>query len=161
MRSPPQPLASAFSVYPFFQFPRVPVDAGYLWVVSHAVVEETITEVQQEASGEQHAHIVQELNVVAANCHVCQAQNANTGVSSALPALSSHSDVLMDNGSEEQAMESFFPILDAKSQRLKHLLRRYPYVSKARARDCLPPLAVHGRAEPAKDDVEIFGGIQK
>ena len=67
----------------------------------------------------------------------------------------------MDNGSEEQAMESFFPILDAKSQCLKHLLRRYPYVSKTRARDCLPPLAVHGRAEPAKDDVEISESIRK
>ena len=34
VRSPPQPLASAFGAYPFFWFPRVPVDAGYLWVVS-------------------------------------------------------------------------------------------------------------------------------
>ena len=93
------------------------------------------------------------------NCHVCQAWNTNTGASSALPSLSSHSD-LMDNGSEEQATESFFSTLNAKSQCLKHLLRRYPYVSKARARDCLP-LAVHGRVGPAKDDVEISGSIQK
>ena len=34
VRSPPQPLASAFSAYFLLRFPRVPVDAGYHWVVS-------------------------------------------------------------------------------------------------------------------------------
>ena len=34
MRSSPQPLASALSAYLLLRFPRVPVDAGYLWVVS-------------------------------------------------------------------------------------------------------------------------------
>lgn len=44
-------------------------------------------------------------------CHVCQAQNTNTEVSSAFPA--------------EQATESPLPALDTKSQCLKHLLRKY------------------------------------
>ena len=34
MRSPPQPFASALGAFFHLQFPRVPVDAGYLWVVS-------------------------------------------------------------------------------------------------------------------------------
>ena len=39
MRSPPQPIASALGAYPIPRFPRVPVDTGYLWVVSDVQVE--------------------------------------------------------------------------------------------------------------------------
>ena len=36
MRSSPQPTASAFGASSTLRFPRVPVDAGYHWVVSYA-----------------------------------------------------------------------------------------------------------------------------
>ena len=45
MRSPPQPTASAFSTYLIPQFPRVPVDAGYLWVVSLSQVCKQLQEI--------------------------------------------------------------------------------------------------------------------
>ncbi|KAI6143823.1 hypothetical protein BKA82DRAFT_4017515 [Pisolithus tinctorius] len=46
-------------------------------------------------------------------------------------------------------------MLPSSSQRLRDLLRRYPYVSRARARDRLPPRAAHGHrveGESTPDD---------
>ncbi|KAG6369921.1 hypothetical protein JVT61DRAFT_13388, partial [Boletus reticuloceps] len=131
------------------------------WDDTPFVTEEIIAQVQQEASGEQHASIIQELNVVAANCHICQARRANIEISSAPARALSDSDLPLDNGDGDHAGESDDPALDAKSRRLKSLLRRYPYVSKARARDLLPPHAVHGREEPAIEDVDALESIQE
>jgi hypothetical protein len=59
------------------------------WDNTAFITEETMNQIQQEPSGEQHASIIRELNVVAANCHLCQAPNSNTRISSAPQALSS------------------------------------------------------------------------
>ncbi|KAN0101312.1 hypothetical protein V8E55_001296 [Tylopilus felleus] len=121
-----------------------PGDIWSQWDDTASVTEQTILQVQQEASGEQHASIIRELNVVAANCLVCQRAN-NIGLqrSQFVPAPSD-SDVSKDQDDIEEDQ----PVLNSKSRRLKNLLRRYPYVSRARARDHLPSQAVHGRTEP-------------
>jgi hypothetical protein len=131
--------------------------AGDIWTEwddTSAVTEHTITAVQQESSGNQLAAIIQELNVVAANCLACQ--RANAGRCSALNDHPFDSDAPNNQESEnenENEEDTNRSIINQKSQRLKQLLRRYPYVNKARARDHLPPRAVHGREEPA---VEIL-----
>jgi len=136
-------------------------DVWRQWDGTPFITEETIAQVQQEASGEQHASIVRELNVVAANCHVCRGQRADAGISS-IPKVPLHgSDVPSDGDGGGHAEESTFPALDAKSQRLQRLLRRYPYVSKSRARDLLPPHAVYGREEPAIEDMDTIQSVRE
>ena len=120
------------------------------WDDTDAVSEDAITQVEQEASGEQHAFIIRELNVVAANCLACQRNNSRQ--SSAPP--NHHADPNISDSPNNEDDEDNEPNVDVKSQRLKMLLRRYPYVSKARSRDRCPPQAVHGRDESAKEDFQ-------
>jgi hypothetical protein len=106
------------------------------WDDTMGVSEESIAEVQNQAFGEVHASIIRELNVVSANCHVCQRMRSRSRAPSLPP---SDDDLQRDDDVEEDQ-----PPLDAKAQHLRNLLRRYPYVNRARARDHLPPRAVHG-----------------
>ncbi|KAL4080396.1 hypothetical protein J3A83DRAFT_4366706 [Scleroderma citrinum] len=106
------------------------------WDDTEAVSEETITEITNEVAGEQHASIIRELNVVGANCLACQRINSKA---------QEHSPTSLDNNlPNDDNLEEDQPPLDAKSQHLRDLLRRYPYTGRARARDFLPPQAVHG-----------------
>ncbi|KAL4064649.1 hypothetical protein J3A83DRAFT_4376894 [Scleroderma citrinum] len=113
-----------------------PGDIWLQWDDTEAVSEETITEITNEVAGEQHASIIHELNVVGANCLACQRINSKAQEHS---PTSLDNDLLNDDNLEEDQ-----PPLDAKSQRLRDLLRHYPYTGRARARDFLPPRAVHG-----------------
>ena len=51
MRSPLQPTASAFGAYSIPRFPRVPVDTGYLWVVSYLDLDSTAVEDEVPVEG--------------------------------------------------------------------------------------------------------------
>ncbi|KAL4061925.1 hypothetical protein J3A83DRAFT_4384674 [Scleroderma citrinum] len=113
-----------------------PGDIWLQWDDTEAVSEETITEITNEVAGEQHASIIRELNVVGANCLACQRINSKA---------QEHSPTSLDNDlPNDDNLEEDQPPLDAKSQCLKDLLRHYPYTGRARARDFLPPRAVHG-----------------
>ena len=50
------------------------------------VSEESIAEVQNQAFGEVHASIIHELNVVSANCHVCQRMHSRSQAPSLPPS---------------------------------------------------------------------------
>ncbi|KAL4065732.1 hypothetical protein V8B97DRAFT_2025634 [Scleroderma yunnanense] len=113
-----------------------PGDIWLQWDDTEAVSEETITEITNEVAGEQHASIIRELNVVGANCLACQRINSKA---------QEHSPTSLDNDlPNDDNLEEDQPPLDAKSQCLRDLLRHYPYTGRARARDFLPPRAVHG-----------------
>ncbi|KAI6137557.1 hypothetical protein BKA82DRAFT_4023828 [Pisolithus tinctorius] len=104
---------------------------GHIWTQwddTEAIGEDILMDVENQSSGEQHATIV--LN----------------------PDVQSDGDFPTDT--EDEGEDHRLP-LDAKSQRLRDLLRRYPYVSRARARDRLPPRAAHGHrveGESTPDD---------
>ncbi|KIO05403.1 hypothetical protein M404DRAFT_25525 [Pisolithus tinctorius Marx 270] len=107
-------------------------------------------DVENQSSGEQHATIICELNVIQANCLHCQRGDDSGNVVN--PYVHSNGDFLTDN--EDEGEDHHLP-LDAKSQCLRDLLWHYPYVSRARARDQLPPQAAHGhqvKEESTPDD---------
>ncbi|KAI5990547.1 hypothetical protein F5J12DRAFT_786485 [Pisolithus orientalis] len=120
------------------------------WDDTKAISEDILMDVENQSSGEQHATIVHELNVIGANCLRCQRGDDSSDVVN--PDVHSDGDFLTDT--EDEGEDHRLP-LDAKSQRLRDLLWRYPYVSRARARDRLPPRAAHGHqveGESTPDD---------
>ncbi|KAI5989786.1 hypothetical protein F5J12DRAFT_786595 [Pisolithus orientalis] len=120
------------------------------WDDTKAISEDILMDVENQSSGEQHATIVRELNVIGANCLRCQRGDDSSNVVN--PDV--HSDGDFPTDTEDEGEDHHLP-LDAKSQRLRDLLRRYPYVSRARARDRLPPRAAHGHqveGESTPDD---------
>ncbi|KAI6140012.1 hypothetical protein BKA82DRAFT_4364396 [Pisolithus tinctorius] len=126
---------------------------GHIWTQwddTEAIGEDILMDVENQSSGEQHATIVRELNVIGANCLRCQRGDDSSNVVN--PDV--HSDGDFPTDTEDEGEDHPLP-LDAKSQRLRDLLRRYPYVSRARARDRLPPRAAHGHrveGESTPDD---------
>ncbi|KAI6149952.1 hypothetical protein BKA82DRAFT_4354048 [Pisolithus tinctorius] len=126
---------------------------GHIWTQwddTEAIGEDILMDVENQSSGEQHATIVRELNVIGANCLRCQRGDDSGDVVN--PDVQSDGDFPTDT--EDEGEDHRLP-LDAKSQRLRDLLRRYPYVSRARARDRLPPRAAHGHrveGESTPDD---------
>ncbi|KAI6137535.1 hypothetical protein BKA82DRAFT_4023805 [Pisolithus tinctorius] len=126
---------------------------GHIWTQwddTEAISEDILMDVENQSSGEQHATIVCELNVIGANCLRCQRGDDSGNVVN--PDVQSDGDFPTDT--EDEGEDHRLP-LDAKSQRLRDLLRHYPYVSRARARDRLPPWAAHGHrveGESTPDD---------
>jgi len=106
------------------------------WDDTMGVSAESIAEVENQAFGEVHASIIRELNVVSAHCLVCQRIRSQSREPSLPP---SDDDLPRDSDIEEDQSP-----LHTKAQHLRNLLRHYPYVNRARARDHLPPRAVHG-----------------
>ncbi|KAI6096131.1 hypothetical protein F5141DRAFT_1067853 [Pisolithus sp. B1] len=125
------------------------------WDDTEALGEDVITDVENEVMGVQDASIICELNVVSANCPVCNRIDA--GVEELSPI---HSDDDLPNEDEDIPEGHQPPLLDSRAQRLRDLLRCYPYVSKARARDSRAPHAVHGRylggKSAAEDPLEVI-----
>lgn len=109
-----------------------PGDIWHQWDDTQALSEDAIVEIENEAS-EEHASVIRNLNVVSANCRKCVVRRPSRPF-----PISSDSDE--DIAADSQDQQS----LDAKSQRLRDLLQRYPYVCSARPRDNLPPRIVHG-----------------
>ncbi|KAI5997367.1 hypothetical protein EDD15DRAFT_2162774 [Pisolithus albus] len=126
-----------------------PGDIWSQWDDTQALTEDAIMEVENEVSGQQDASIIRELNVVGSNCPVCN--RIDPGMDE---HCATHSDDDLPN-EDEDIPTGDQPPLDAKAQRLRDLLRRYPYVSKARDRDSRAPHAVNGaniQVESATED---------
>ncbi|KAI5996591.1 hypothetical protein F5J12DRAFT_896118 [Pisolithus orientalis] len=126
---------------------------GHIWTQwddTEAISEDILMDVENQSSGEQHATIIHELNVIGANClHFQRGDDSGDVVN---PNV--HSDGDFPTDTEDEGEDHCLP-LDTKSQHLRDLLQHYPYVSRARARDQLPPWAAHGHqveGESTPDD---------
>ncbi|KAI5983694.1 hypothetical protein F5J12DRAFT_787758 [Pisolithus orientalis] len=98
---------------------------GHMWTQwddTKAISEDILMDVEHQSSGEQHATIVRELNVIGANCLHCQRGDDSSDVVN--PDVHSDGDFLTDT--EDEGEDHCLP-LDAKSQHLRDLLRHYPY----------------------------------
>ncbi|KAI6137967.1 hypothetical protein BKA82DRAFT_35141 [Pisolithus tinctorius] len=98
---------------------------GHIWTQwdnTKAIGEDILMDVENQSSGEQHATIVHELNVIGANCLHCQRGDDSSNVVN--PDVHSNGDFPTDT--EDEGEDHPLP-LDTKSQHLRDLLRHYPY----------------------------------
>ncbi|KIN94046.1 hypothetical protein M404DRAFT_35452 [Pisolithus tinctorius Marx 270] len=93
-----------------------------MWDDTEAISEDILMDVENQSSGEQHATIVCELNVIGANCLCCQRGDDSSDVVN--PDV--HSDGDFPTDTEDEGEDHHLP-LDATSQHLRDLLRHYPY----------------------------------
>ena len=125
-------------------------DTWTTWDDTSFVAEEDLAAMENEASGQQYAPVVQDLNIACANCIVCQRERwADRSVE---PNIFDGES----NGDEEEEVEDAVDKqknlhseskTKTKTKRLRKLFQLHPDTKRARCRDWMPSGAVKGRLQ--------------
>lgn len=119
-------------------------DIWRAWDDTAFVSDGELAAMENEASGQQYAPVVQDLNIVCANCTVCQRRLwTEELVEPQIPDDEPQREEDEDEDTFDVNQEGFYS--KSKATRLRKLFKLHPDTRNARCRDWMPSRAVKGR----------------